>query len=233
MPSDVNFSDSQVKKAGSTLRKFLRGEDIEWERVEAAYEIAQAFRAAHQRPLGKVNMGLRSMVVTARCDNVEVSQRMKRWATILDKLQREPQLALNRMQDIGGCRAVLSSIDEVRRVEARIRKNRPEASFVDYIDSPRSSGYRGVHAIVRYDSRQIEIQLRTQVMHDWAIAMERLSSRIGTNLKGDGDHAVQAWMAAIAEAMAMEEVGEVVPDTLHSLIQQRRLEAEPHLRGMP
>lgn len=70
------------------------------------------------------------------------------------------------MQDIGGCRAVLASIDEVRRVEARLRKSRPPVGYSDYVTTPRSSGYRGVHLVVVYDGRRIEVQLRTLVMHE-------------------------------------------------------------------
>lgn len=43
---------------------------------------------------------------------VEVTQRLKRFIMIYDKLQREATLDLSRMQDIGGVRAVLDSIDE-------------------------------------------------------------------------------------------------------------------------
>lgn len=133
-------------------------------------------------------MGLRSVVKTERCSRVDVSQRLKRAPTILDKLEREPTLSLARMQDIGGCRAVLASLDELRRVESRLKKNRPPVGYADYIIKPRSSGYRGVHLIVRYDDyngsqRSIEVQLRTRVMHGWAITVERLSGRIGQNLR--------------------------------------------------
>ena len=47
---------------------------------------------------------------------VQVSQRMKRVPTIIDKLLREPTLLLSRMQDIGGCRAMLPTlVTEVER----------------------------------------------------------------------------------------------------------------------
>lgn len=180
-------------------------------------------------------MGLRSVVNTERCARVEVSQRLKRVPTILDKLAREPTLALAKMQDIGGCRAVLSSIDEVRRVEARLRKNRPPVRYSDYITHPRSSGYRGVHVVVRYEGhgveRSIEVQLRTQAMHDWAITVERLSGRLGRNLKRDGQHAVQRLLAAISEAMALEEAGSRVDASLQEAITTHRRAAEPYLRG--
>lgn len=214
------------------MRRQRRGEPIPLDEYMEALEVIFAFRAAHQVPLVKANNGLRSMVRTERCD-VRVSQRLKRLPTILDKLSREPTLALSNMQDIGGCRAVLSSIDEVRRVEARLKKNRPPAGYSDYISNAKASGYRGVHVIVMYDDRQIEVQLRTEVMHDWAIAVERQSSRTGQNLKGDGEHAMQQLMAAISEAMALEEQGAVVGPALQSDLVRLRTAAAPYLGWRP
>lgn len=126
----------------------------------AALEVLLDYRAAHQYPLQKATMGLRSMVATEGC-KVEVSQRLKRVPTILDKLRREPTMQLANMQDIAGCRAVLGSIDEVRRVQRRLAKARPPRRISDYIAEPRASGYRAVHVVVAYDDRCVEVQLRT------------------------------------------------------------------------
>lgn len=153
----------------------------------------------------------------------------------MDKLRREPTLPLSSMQDIGGVRAVLANIDEVRRVEARVKRNRPLRGYADYITSPRQSGYRGVHQIVEYRGRQIEIQLRTWVMHEWAITVERVSGRVGQNLKRDGVSAIQDLMRAISEAMAIEEVGDIVDDARQIEIARLRQIADPylHLGGDP
>ena len=125
--ANVELSKAQVRKAGQTLRRFMRsGQTLSAEeslKFDEAIVVVQQFRAAHQHPLVTANNGLRSMVRTAGCE-VEVSQRLKRLNTILDKLVREPNLPLSSMQDIGGVRAVLNSIDEVRRVEARLKHNR-------------------------------------------------------------------------------------------------------------
>jgi ppGpp synthetase/RelA/SpoT-type nucleotidyltranferase len=228
---DAGLTIAQVKKAGRMIRHFVRGEGgVSETRLQDSLQILLAWRASHQAPLVKANNGLRSMVRSEGC-RVEVSQRLKRTPTILDKLIREPNLPLSSMQDIGGVRAVLDSIDEVRRVEARLKRRRPPVGYSDYIADPRASGYRGVHVIVMYDRRQIEVQLRTRVMHEWAITVERLSSRMGKNLKGDGDHAVQELMAAISQAMAVEEQGGVVDAQLHSEIARLRQIAQPYLEG--
>ncbi len=232
-----NLTRSQVNKAGQAVRRCLQG-TVPWgTEVEAALEVVYQYRATHQYPLIKANMGLRSVVRTEGC-RVEVSQRLKRFRTILDKLIREPTMQLSTMQDIGGCRAVLYSIDEVRRVERRLRRNRPPLRYSDYITTPRASGYRGVHVIVGYSDvdgaeRAIEVQLRTRVMHEWAITVERLSGRLDVDLKsGRGPAEVLALLGAISEAMAIEEGGELVPGELVGKIAELREAAVPYL-GRP
>lgn len=233
-------SASQVNKAGSVLRKWLRG-DISTkgagtpddpyvfdERVVRAVDVLVEWRALHSRALVKANNGLRSMVRSEGCE-IEVTQRLKRIPTIMNKLEREPTLALSRMQDIGGCRAVLGSIDEIRRVQERLCKRRPVISISDYVVQRRESGYRGVHVVVEYADRAIEIQLRTRVMHEWAITVERQASRTALHLKSDGDHPVQQLMKAIAEAMEIEETGGIVDGALLTEVARLRQAARPYL----
>lgn len=112
-------SKSQVKKAGSTLRKYLRGDLEDPDAFSDAQEVMEAWRRAHYVPLLSANNGLRSRARTAGVA-AEVTQRLKRRQTILEKLQREPTLDLSRMQDIGGCRAVVTDMEDLRRLEARL-----------------------------------------------------------------------------------------------------------------
>lgn len=225
-----SLTKSQVNKAGKALRASARRDPGVEIGHGAALEVLLAYRAAHRYPLQKATMGLRSMVATEGCD-VEVSQRLKRVATIVDKLRREPTMQLANMQDIAGCRAVLGSIDEVRRVQRRLARNRPPRRISDYIANPRVSGYRGVHVVVVYDHCCIEVQLRTSVMHEWAITVERLSSRLQIDLKSNvGPPAVLSLLQILSEAMALEEAGGVVSQGLLDEIQSRRAEAVPFLK---
>ena len=224
-------SKSQVNKAGKTLRAWARGDLVSQADRRAAMETLWAFRAAHQYPLQKATMGLRSMVKTEGCQ-VEVSQRLKRVPTIIDKLRREPTMQLANMQDIAGCRAVLKNIDQVRRVERRLKKNRPPLRVSDYVTTPRSSGYRSVHVIVQYDERAVEVQLRTRVMHEWAITVERLSGRLHVDLKSSiGPAPVLDLLRAISSAMALEEAGQTVDDALLAQISTLRRAALPLMGG--
>jgi putative GTP pyrophosphokinase len=231
-------SRTQVNRAGDVLRAWQLGENLEQEPYERAYDVLLAFRAAHQYPLMKATVGLRSMVRTEDC-KVEVTQRLKRIPTILDKLVREPAMELGRMQDFGGCRAVLESIADVRAVERRVTRamvkrvsRTPRTS--DYIATPRASGYRGVHLVVEYDGRAIEVQLRTQVMHEWAITVEQLSGRLQEDLKsGRGAQELVEWLGAASEAMALEEAGQVVDQTALDRLGQLRARAVTYISGGP
>lgn len=213
----------------------MRGEIQDRSQVDAALDVVWRYRAAHAYALTKATMGLRSVVTTTRCSTMEVSQRLKRMATILDKLGRERTMQLANMQDIGGCRAVFEDIDQLRRVEMRLKKNRPPLRHADYISRPRLSGYRAVHVVVGYDDelyaeRAIEVQLRTRVMHEWAITVERLSGRLRDDLKsGRGPQPLLDLLAAIAEAMGQEELGDQVPAALNQRISQLRAAAVPYL----
>lgn len=235
MPDLGAPSVSQINKAGRILKRWGKeGYPADKDtyavsdEVMHALEILLRFRAAHSVPLVTANNGLRSMVKTAGCQ-VEVSQRLKRAPTILGKLLREPTLALSRMQDIGGCRAVVGSIPEIRAVQRRLVKNRPVYSISDYIETPRSSGYRGVHVVVDYGGRRIEMQLRTRVMHEWAVTVERLSGRLSEFFKSDGDHPIQQLMSVISQAMALEEEGKAVGVDVLDEMRRLRREAQPYL----
>lgn len=234
MASDSSApTKSQVNRAGKHLRALLLQTQPapSGDQLSAAIQTLFAFRAAHAYPLSKATMGLRQRVAREGCQ-VEVSQRLKRAPTIVDKLRREPTMALSTMRDIGGCRAVLESMDELRRVESRFlrRTSGPVVDHHDYVSEPKPSGYRAVHLTVCYDGRLIEVQLRTRVMHEWAVTVERLTSRMDEDFKsGEGSDEVQAFLQAASEAMAVEESLGVVSPELASRVSQLRAAAVPFL----
>ncbi len=123
--------------------------------------------------------------------------RLKRMQAIRKKLRRPDfPMYLNQVQDLGGCRAILSSMDEVRAlVEILRHRSRHELrSEDDYIASPKPDGYRSHHLItgflgsgktVIHNGRRIEIQIRTRLQHSWATAVEAIGLFRGENLKAN------------------------------------------------
>lgn len=228
-------TNSQGNRAGQTIRKFIvEAEPWSEDRLRSAYEVLVVFRAAHQYPLIKANMGLRSVLRTEGCQ-VEVTQRLKRIPTIVDKLRREPTMQLAKMQDIGGCRAIVESVAEIRSVERRLCRNRLPLRVADYIGAPRASGYRAVHVVVSYPdedgvARAIEVQLRTRIMHEWAVTVERLGGRIEADLKsGIGPRPVLDFLRTASAAMAIEEAGGMVARELAAEVVTLRAAAMPYL----
>lgn len=231
-----DLTSSQVNRAGQRIRRHFRGEGENPEQLYDALDTLVAFRALHAAPLQTATMGLRSAVNSEGLP-VQVSQRLKRVPTIIDKLVREPTLAMSRMQDIGGCRAVLPSIDGIRaverRLEARPTRAREFIAVSDYIASPRDSGYRGVHVIMRYGGRNIEMQLRTPFMHEWAVTVERLTDRYGEDYKGAWHSTVSPFLSLVSEAMAIDESGALVPASLVQRIEEQRILLVDYLHGRP
>lgn len=223
---------SQLNRAGKILRDWWTAEEIPLavdESINKALLTLLDYRAAHSTPLIKANNGLRSMLKTEGLP-VEVSQRLKRVTTIIDKLGREPTMALSKMQDIGGCRAILPSVGDVRAIQRRLVKNRTPIRVSDYIAKPRDSGYRAVHVVVVYDGRYIEVQLRTQLMHEWAVAVERIGGQMGEDLKsGTGPRPVLEWFETISEAMEIEDAGRIVDPDLMARVSRLRSEALPFI----
>jgi ppGpp synthetase/RelA/SpoT-type nucleotidyltranferase len=75
-------------------------------------------------------------------------QRHKRSPSIISKLARFPQMELSRMQDIGGCRAIVATVRDVERLNALIQSGRTRNKLhreYNYIEKPKDTGYRGIH----------------------------------------------------------------------------------------
>src|SRR5574338_685101 len=107
--SEPKYSKNAVNKAGD----FFRGEKTMSE--DNATKIFDNWRAAHSYPMQVFYVRL---INTAKVmdGNSLVAQRLKRASSIIGKLNRKydgrpPTMQLSQMQDIGGCRAILSSVD--------------------------------------------------------------------------------------------------------------------------
>ena len=70
------------------------------------------WRSSHSYPLNALQITLRQRAAKIDSDPT-VAQRIKRLPSIRHKLERFPSMKLSQMQDIGGCRAVLSSVAQV------------------------------------------------------------------------------------------------------------------------
>ena len=176
------------------------------------------WRSLHAAPLSKVAANLRYHVAKegGRVNGrIDVTQRLKRRGTMINKLGREPTMHLTQMGDIGGVRARLPSMQHVYSVSRRLRKTWTIVRTLAYIADPKASGYRAIHHVVRRDGRLIEVQLRTVAQDAWANLIEEDGRFRGVEFKfGFGAAEVHAYYVVVAEAFAVMDRGETLDQAL-------------------
>ncbi len=99
-----------------------------------------------------------------------VEGRPKHIYSIVKKM-RGKSLGFDRIFDIRALRIVVPAVSDCYAVLSWVHHHfEPlEQEFDDYIAKPKTNGYRSLHTVVRDESgRPIEIQIRTQAMHEHA-----------------------------------------------------------------
>lgn len=201
-------SKSEINRCGERLRDWWADSDWGLEDLSDELEAVWEFRGGFSYPTQKVAVGLRQFVQRESA-TVVVAQRIKRLPQIVHKLVRFPETRLARMEDVGGCRAVLAGgRAEVEGVLARIERNWDVKRLRNYTSEPKSSGYRGVHVVVERDGHRVEVQLRTVGQQEWGEQVERLAGRHRLPLKDEeGPDELLDWLRLAAEGIARSEAG--------------------------
>jgi len=222
------YPKAEIDRAGDILISNSSSE----EQVSAASEILDNWRAIHSYPMHvfKVRLKRKALAVDS---NALTVQRLKRVPTILKKLQRryngrQPTMKLSQMQDIGGCRAVLSNVQLVRQLcdqyylKGDLKHKR--TGMKDYITTPKTDGYRSIHLIYRYSSDKlgkteyngllVEIQLRSKLQHLWATAIETVDFFTRQAIKSnEGRIEWTEFFKLVSSAFAKLEKCPAVPNT--------------------
>ncbi|TAA26582.1 RelA/SpoT domain-containing protein [Pseudoxanthomonas winnipegensis] len=180
------YSRRQVKLAGESLRAV----PIVSEDVYRALPIISNWRAAHAYPLNTFQATLRKKLnaLGLHGQEVVVGQRLKRLPSIAAKLDRFHTMALDRMQDIAGLRAVLPGVKKLQLLAHSYydasRFTHELRQVHDYVAAPKPDGYRSIHLVYRYNNPRapayeglhVELQLRTALQHAWATAVETVDA---------------------------------------------------------
>ena len=124
--------------------------------------------------------------LTPRVAASEVTGRAKTRKTLVEKLQRTPNVQLPYVHDVAGVRVVgnftlLEQAQAVRVLEGQLQrwlKMTRSPEVVDRLAAP-SFGYRALHLVVWPEGRPVEIQIRTDLQHAWAEVMEVIGDRWG------------------------------------------------------
>jgi putative GTP pyrophosphokinase len=133
-------------------------------------------------------------------------------------------MQLSRMQDIGGLRAIVGTpkkLNELYEAYKRSNFSHDLVSEYDYVQSPKSSGYRSIHLVYRYKKRfgspydgyHIELQLRTKLQHAWATAVETSGTFLEHSLKSsEGPDEWLRFFALTGSAFSYLEGTQLVPE---------------------
>jgi hypothetical protein len=189
------------------------------EEAEAArqvFRIAHNFRDSHAYPMHRLRAELRGQLRKQDIKGGQTAARLKRMPSIRRKLKNHPG-NLNQIQDLAGCRAIVSRIDEAKAVIEGLRQNTKHELFREYpyIFEPKPDGYRSHHMVFKfrgfgdeevYDGRRIEIQIRTALQHSWATAVEAVGLFRREDLKaGKGSLEWLRLFALMSAEFALEE----------------------------
>jgi ppGpp synthetase/RelA/SpoT-type nucleotidyltranferase len=220
--AELKYSRTLVNRAGDTLS----GRNTSIATMQA-WEILNYWRGIHHTPLHYISKNL-----ARHAKNIDkqafVARRLKRAPSIFSKLSREPKSTLRMMQDIGGCRAIVSDLDQVLKLMESFKKSHQHHILErtkDYIKNPKDSGYRGIHLIYKFQSNdpknilfnglRVEVQLRSRLQHSWATAVEIVSVLTKQSLKASQGKA--EWLdffKFVSEAIEKIEKKEEIPQEL-------------------
>jgi hypothetical protein len=208
----MRFSKGEVDRAGQLMRRFFHDplpegvthlEHYEMDKVVDAMFAVTWWKQQHARPLSQAAAALRYHVLKEGGkvdDKVDITQRLKKRDTIIDKLDRFQNMKLTQMHDIGGVRARLPSLECLQAVSRRLKKNWKVVKTRDYVAEPKDSGYRAIHHDIRKDGKVIEIQLRTIRQDAWANQVEDDGRALETGYKfGFGDDDIHGYYRAVSE----------------------------------
>lgn len=215
------YSKSQINKSG----KIIIDPNSTKEERDQALIVLNNWRAAHAYPLQVICSNLRR-----NNPNAIVVQRLKRLESIINKLDRNKDhvMQLYRMQDLGGCRVIVDTVDQVYETVDRYKNSRVRHLFkreYDYIKEPKCSGYRSYHMVYQFfsDTKEvynsnmlIEIQFRTKLQHMWATAVEMMGIYTKSNLKSSqGNEDILRFFKLVSSIFAIQEKMPVCPGTSH------------------
>jgi GTP pyrophosphokinase len=142
--------------------------------------------------------------------------RPKHLYSIWKKMQGK-QLDFDRVLDVRALRVIVADVPACYTALSRVHERYPAISgeYDDYIARPKPNGYRSLHTVVLGDdSRPIEVQIRTQAMHEhaeygvaahWAYKEAGTKGYTGVSAAGDFEERVaEARKAVLRQLLAWE-----------------------------
>jgi putative GTP pyrophosphokinase len=179
----MNLTKGEIDRLGSKIRENVV--DI----PDAVITELQNYRTSHKDALSNTFTTLCACTKKISPTSI-VTFRIKRFQSIIGKLERYPEMRFSRMWDIGGCRCILKDENSVYKLKSIIEndKSLEVIKEYDYIKEPQVDGYKSVHLFVKHtcSDKVIEVQLRSLENHNWATLVEISDLLFDSKLKEYG-----------------------------------------------
>lgn len=167
----MKYGRHQIDKAGEIILTSKNQDE-----VSNAIDKVNDWRTLHLPALDALQNTLIPLLKKKKVSIDFTSRRLKRLTSILYKLDINPEMKLGGMQDIGGLRIVVPTVDALNKALDVLKENVPDSfelvKVMNYIEIPKTSGYRSIHFIYKFDSNnsdtngmKVELQIRTKLQH--------------------------------------------------------------------
>ena len=139
----------------------------------------------------------------------QVVGRAKKPYSVWRKMQ-EKEIGFSRLSDIYGFRIIVKTDNDCYGALGAVHRRwrAVPGRFKDYISQPKSNGYRSIHTTVSgRDGKRVEVQIRTQAMHDVAEAGVAAHWSYRDGVRAENPFAVDParWIAQLTERFDVED----------------------------
>jgi guanosine-3',5'-bis(diphosphate) 3'-pyrophosphohydrolase len=181
---DLAFAELNPEPRNSIITRLARFGDASGDRIG---RIADAIK----RKLAEENI------------DAWVYGRAKRPYSIWRKLQNK-QLNLEQLSDILGFRVIVRTPEDCYRTLGVLHQNWrmiPDR-FKDFISNPKTNGYRSIHTtVIGPEQQRVEVQIRTQEMHEIAERGVAAHWRYREHVEGDPSENALAWLRDMVDLL--------------------------------
>jgi len=139
-------------------------------------------------------------VISASGVQANIYGRLKSPYSIFEKMRKQ-NIAFEQLADVIGFRIIVDSIKNCYHTLGVIHQSWPcvPGRFKDYISMTKRNGYQSIHTTIVVGQHRVEIQIRTQKMHDFA--EHGVAAHWGYKQNGANDAQRYGWVRELVEYM--------------------------------
>ncbi|MEJ0041352.1 MAG: bifunctional (p)ppGpp synthetase/guanosine-3',5'-bis(diphosphate) 3'-pyrophosphohydrolase [Rhizomicrobium sp.] len=149
--------------------------------------------------------------------------RAKRPFSIWRKLQSK-QLNFEALSDIFGFRVIVRHEDDCYRALGVLHTSWQMVPdrFKDFISTPKTNGYRSIHTtVIGPEKQRVEVQIRTQEMHDIAERGVAAHWRYREHVASEGDDRAYGWLRDMVDLLERDSAEDFLENSRLSMYQDQ------------